>query len=179
MNRVAQRVGGAPFGDVNGQIRFAASGQDRLLAQGVARRHEEIFAQIQKRIALGIHPAGAAAEAVAVAGDEINRRIAGDAEFEERFDPFRAGPGVAANEVISIHTFDGLGGVVIKLEVFFAATPRIARPPESEIIRLVPEFKITFHHFVRVVAFRPVRDEVVDEAVPFLSGRFSDVGRHS
>jgi hypothetical protein len=24
-----------------------------------------------------------------------------------------------------------------------------------------------------------VRDEVVDEAVPFLSGRFSDVGRHS
>lgn len=170
MNRIARGGGSAPFGEVNRKIRLCSGINDGALADGIVCGCEQVIAQIQKGIAVGIKFTGGADEAVAVITYEIERRIAGVIQFEERFDPVRACASGTTDEVIGIRAFGGGGGVVVKLKVFFAGARWIAWSTEAGIIRFVPDFKIPSRHFVRARAFGPVRDEVVDEAVLFFVG---------
>ena len=162
---VARGVGGAPFGDVDGQGRL-----DRLhlgdVGLHVLRDDLKIGREVAVRLAILVEPAEAVAEAVDVVADEIERDFLSPAIGDQGQVPGRARCGGATDLIGGIDRPDRLGRLRIKLEVIGLAVGLDLGGEEGVEVGFVPDFEAPLFHLGFAVAFGPVPRQGGDEVLP-------------
>ena len=165
--RIDGRIRGVPLRDVDGKFLFAflrdnGEGLIRAVADVV-----ETLMQEELAVAVLVESAGAVAEAVSVIGNEVEREFLLVAVVDQFLDEDRARAGGAADGVILVDGFHGLGGMFVEFEVF-GETVFFGETPEDIEVRFIPDLETPGLDFIRAVTVGPVLDERPDEGIPLL-----------